>query len=174
MKKLLLSSIVLLLFSFSILIFQISCQKTLEAQTGGGSSSYTLPPATTSTLGGIIVGNGLSITSAGVLSVNSSSSAQLNLLIYYKVIGTTYEVWTANYDGTNQTKVNIVLPVGTEFSDHFTPKLSPDGTKVFFALRTPAAGNGADVYSCNINGTNVTKIIDKGGSGNFIFLGGAY
>ena len=34
---------------------------------------YTLPPATTSTLGGIIVGNGLSISAAGVLSVNIPS-----------------------------------------------------------------------------------------------------
>jgi hypothetical protein len=33
-----------------------------------GGNNYTLPPATTSTLGGIIVGNNLAITTSGVLS----------------------------------------------------------------------------------------------------------
>ena len=36
---------------------------------------YTLPPATTSTLGGVIVGNGLSISTGGVLSVNLPSGS---------------------------------------------------------------------------------------------------
>ncbi len=40
---------------------------TIEIPSGGGGS-YTLPPATTSSLGGIIVGTGLSITSNGTLS----------------------------------------------------------------------------------------------------------
>jgi hypothetical protein len=33
---------------------------------------------------------------------------------------------------------------------------------------------GTDLYSANGNGSNVTRIIDKGGNGNFITLGGAY
>ena len=35
MKKLFLSSIILLLFSFSIIIFEMSCKKSASAQTGG-------------------------------------------------------------------------------------------------------------------------------------------
>lgn len=37
---------------------------------GGGSSEYTLPPATTSSLGGIIVGDGLIIQGDGTLSID--------------------------------------------------------------------------------------------------------
>lgn len=67
MRKLLLGSAVLTLFAISITLFQISCQKESNAQT----TTYTLPPATTTSLGGIIVGNGLSVTPSGVLSVTA-------------------------------------------------------------------------------------------------------
>ena len=42
---------------------------------GGGSSGYTLPAATASTLGGIKVGSGLSITAEGVLSADGITPA---------------------------------------------------------------------------------------------------
>ena len=42
---------------------------------GGGGGSYTLPVATASRLGGVKVGSGLSITSAGTLSVTGGSSS---------------------------------------------------------------------------------------------------
>ena len=44
-------------------------------------AGYTLPPATTNTLGGIIVGNGLSISAAGVLSVNIPSGSGGNVVV---------------------------------------------------------------------------------------------
>lgn len=42
---------------------------------GGGGSGYTLPVATASTLGGIKVGNGLSITAEGVLTADGITPA---------------------------------------------------------------------------------------------------
>ncbi|MBQ3479077.1 MAG: hypothetical protein IJH25_13010 [Clostridia bacterium] len=42
---------------------------------GGGGGSYTLPPATASTLGGVKVGTGLSVTAEGVLSADSITPA---------------------------------------------------------------------------------------------------
>jgi hypothetical protein len=71
-------SVALTLFSISIVIFQMSCKKDATAQTGG--TSYTLPTATTSTLGGVIVGSGLSVTSNGILSANATTGGltQLN------------------------------------------------------------------------------------------------
>lgn len=42
---------------------------------GGGGSGYTLPAATVSTLGGIKVGSGLSITAEGVLSADGITPA---------------------------------------------------------------------------------------------------
>ena len=38
----------------------------------GGSSGYTLPPATADTLGGVMIGNNISVTADGVISVNLS------------------------------------------------------------------------------------------------------
>jgi hypothetical protein len=171
MRKLLLGSVVLTLFAISITLFQISCQKESNAQT----TTYTLHPATRTTLGGVIVGNGLSVKPSGVLSILASGSTQLNLLVYYKSVGTTIEIWTVKYDGTTQTRINLTLPANTEFSDDVPPQLSPDGAKVFFTLQSTVVGqSGTDLYSANINGSGVTKIIDKGGNGNYITLGGVY
>ena len=102
-KKLFLGSIALTTFALSIILFQVSCQKDVVAQ---NTTNYTLPPATTTTLGGVIVGNGLSVTSNGTLSVNASGgTTQQNKLLFVKsfVVGTTEtsEIWTVNYDGTN-------------------------------------------------------------------------
>ena len=41
----------------------------------GGGSSYTLPPATASTLGGVKTGSGLSVTAEGVLSADGVTPA---------------------------------------------------------------------------------------------------
>lgn len=49
---------------------------------GGGGSSYTLPVASESTLGGIKVGDGLSITDDGTLSSSSVGSS----IIYFSVV----------------------------------------------------------------------------------------
>lgn len=173
MKKIFLSSIALIAFSAAIMIFQISCTKTVDAQT----PPYTLPPATTTALGGIIVGDGLSVTGNGTLSVNATTgSTQLNKLVFTKEIsGVGQEIWTVNYDGTNATKVNIKLPSGVIFDLNLTAAMSPDGKKIFFTAGF-AGSKGyvdeGDVYSCNADGSNVTKIVDKGG--NLIKLMGAY
>ena len=47
----------------------------LDGGGGGGGNGYTLPAATTSTLGGIKVGSGLSITAEGVLSADGITPA---------------------------------------------------------------------------------------------------
>ncbi|MCS3799076.1 TolB family protein [Niastella sp. OAS944] len=175
MKKLLLSSIVLTVFSASIVLFQLSCKKTAEAQTG---TSYSLPPATTTNLGGIIVGNGLSVTSNGTLSVNSTTGGiyQLNKIVFAKLLtgGGATEIWTMNYDGTNQTKANITMPAGQHITDEY-PKLSPDGTKiVFIGGTTGSNGNDDDIYISNIDGSGVTKIYDMPVGTGHTLLGGAY
>jgi len=169
MRKLFLGSIALTTFSLAIIIFQMSCQKTAEAQ----STLYVLPPATTTSLGGVVVGSGLSVTANGVLSVIASQAGltQLNKIIYKKIIGSTAEIWTSNYDGSNNAKVNISLPSGVIFSDDMQPVLSPNGQKIFFTAGTTWNG---DIYSCNVDGSSVIKIVDRGNASNNIILGGAY
>ncbi|SDD51750.1 hypothetical protein SAMN04488024_106101 [Pedobacter soli] len=160
-------SIALATLSLSILLFQISCKKEVNAQNTG---SYVLPAATTSTLGGVIVGSGLSISPNGTLTANAST-AQLNKLVYSKITfdsGGTYkgaEIWTANYDGTAQTKINVALPSGIVFSENPSPKLSPNGTKVFFTAGPASTYNPTmttieSLYSCNIDGSGAVKIIE--------------
>lgn len=165
MRKLLLGSAVLTFFAIAITLFQISCQKESNAQT----TTYTLPPATTTTLGGVIVGNGLSVTPSGVLSVTPTATSVLNLIVYYKEVSVNvFEVWTAKYDGTTQTKINISLPANTEFHDDTPPQLSPDGTKVFYTLIQTVSPFTQSLYTANINGTGSVKILDN------VILGGVY
>lgn len=45
---------------------------------GGGGGSYTLPPATASTLGGVKVGSGLSVTSDGTLSTSGGGGGSFD------------------------------------------------------------------------------------------------
>jgi hypothetical protein len=171
MKKLLMSAIVLSSFAIALTLFQISCQKEATAQTG---ANYVLTPATTTTLGGVIVGSGLSVTNVGVLSVASGSGgAQLGKVIYKKWLSSTnQELWICNYDGTGATKVNLVLPSGVGMGES-APQLSPNGQKIFF---TAGSGYGAtlthpDLYTSNADGSNLVKIGDNGGG--FISLGSA-
>ena len=122
MRKIFLASIALTIFSISILLFQISCQKPVDAQT--------LAP-----LPG-------------------------TLILYNRTaIGGPDEIWRSNIDGSNQQKINIVLPAGLklELSDGGEIKVTPDNQKIVFKVR------GADqdfYYSCSIDGSNLTKIID--------------
>lgn len=175
MKKLLLGSAALALLAIAITIFQISCQKEVAAQT----TTYTLPPATTTTLGGIIVGGGLSVNGSGVLSLNTTSGllTQNNILLFTKRFPRTsfvYEIWKSDFNGNNQTKINISLPQGLSIEEEGrTPKLSPDGKVVFFDVLN-STGVNAYIYSCNIDGTNVKQIVDAGGGTIATQIAGAY
>lgn len=129
MKKIVLSTIVLLSFSLSILLFQISCKKEAKAES----------PVTGTTL---------------------------NILVFTKSFPSVdykWEIWTANYDGSNQKKVNLQLPSGVAL-DGLSPTLSPDGKTIFFNVLGAPKGNldGSDIYSCNIDGSNVKKVISHG------------
>jgi hypothetical protein len=124
-KKLLLGSASLTLFSIAILIFQISCKKEAQAQTN------TTPGLT-----------------------------QLNTILFEKTTtaaSPTTELWTANIDGSNVKKIPIVLPAG--LSIYNASRLSPDGKKVIFEARD-ATGMGSSLYSCAIDGSNLTKLFD--------------
>jgi len=148
MRKLFLSSIALTIFSISIIVFQLSCQKHVSAQNPNTVAS----------------------------SANNSVVQQLNKIIFKKVVenndAPSVQIWTANYDGTNAVRVKIKLPDGISFSDDMTPVISPDGQKIFFTAGTSSFN--ADLYSCSFDGSSVTKIVGKGGANNNIILGEAY
>jgi len=178
MRKLFMGSIALTVFSISIIVFQMSCQKDATAQNG---SNYILQPATTTTLGGVIIGNGLSVTSNGTLSVTTTSSGQLNKIIFTKLVDKGLsternEIWIANYDGTNQQKVNYTIPSGMSsiVGDYDQRvRISPNGQRVFFDLEE-IANQKRHIYSCNLDGSNLTKIIDGSTINGWVTMQGAY
>lgn len=94
--------------------------------------------------------------------VTAINSASKNLgLVFYSVMGDKYgEFWKANYDGSSQTKISIKsLPTNAEI-DTNSFRVSPDGKKLFFLLYT-LSNTTQSLYSCNIDGTGLAKLIDN-------------
>ncbi|MDP9080036.1 MAG: hypothetical protein M3O71_21630 [Bacteroidota bacterium] len=167
MKKILLSTIILFSFAVSIILFEISCKKTANAQ-----SSFILFPATTSKLGGVIPdGTTISVDATGKISTMSNNSLQQQNKILYGTYGSTdatNAIWTANYDGSNAEKLNITLPTGLAI-DIESLAISPDHKTIFFSVYTPALNSGGYfIYACNTDGSNTHKIIAGSANGNTI------
>ncbi|TAE37624.1 MAG: hypothetical protein EAY66_05385 [Sphingobacteriales bacterium] len=144
MKKILLSSIILFLFSVSIVLFQISCKKEAVAEvvvSGTGGSN----------LGLILFKKIIKI------SVDVSET----------------ELWTSSYDGTNRKKIPVVtpndIPAGTYLD---LAQLSPDGKTVFITYSKYQVGSF--IYSCALDGSNLKKIIGSDKLGEFSLLQGVY
>jgi len=121
MKKLLMASLILLVFALSILVIQTSCSKS-NAQ------------------------------------INSSTS-QVGKIVFFKGQGSFSTIWTANYDGTNQVQIPIVLPPNVVLDTDASSKslsISPDGQKIFFTAKdiTVSTAQIVSIYSCDINGSN--------------------
>jgi hypothetical protein len=117
----------------------------------------------------------------GTVSSGSGGSGLtlLGKIIYVKNISgsSPSEIWTANYDGTGQVKINITLPTGIVFGDALQVSMSPNGQKIFFNAGPPFQSGAissvdTDIYTCNIDGTNVVKIIDRGN--RTIYIQGVY
>lgn len=107
----------------------------------GADSGYTLPPATTSTLGGVIVGNNLTVDGNGKVSASIPTVNNATLTIQKN--GTTVETFTAN-SSSNKT-ANITVP--TTASD--VNALSDRSSMTFYGTCSTAAGTAAKVVTCN-------------------------
>ncbi|OQP64764.1 hypothetical protein A3860_18575 [Niastella vici] len=108
-------------------------------------------------------------------AIAQTNSMQLNKIVYLSKHGTGTEIWIANYDGSNKTRVNYSLPTGLIVDYVYGAKMSPDGKKLFFSASIDGFGETADgIYSCNVDGSNVTKIITAINSTDSLHIGGAY
>lgn len=152
MKNFFKGSLILAFFSISIAVFNLSCNKEASAQ---NNTTSPLPAATTSTLGGVIVGQGLSVTSNGTISTQSAG-----VLVFAKGSDKNNEFWTSNYDGTNQVKITISSIAATGEILKADIKLSPDGKKFFF-VGFIASGQPDVLFSCNRDGSGLTKLVDN-------------
>lgn len=104
--------------------------------------------------------------------------SQLNKIIYAKANSNSqFEIWTSNYDGSNQVKVDFTIPIDyvldatrSEF------RLSPDGKAAFIKLKQSSNGIYS-IFSCKVDGSNLTKIVSGNGNSfpnQYVYLGGAY
>jgi Tol biopolymer transport system component len=113
--------------------------------------------------------------SCSKVAVAQTNSTQLNKIVYLSKHGNGSEIWIANYDGTNKTKVTYSLPAGLIIDFVYGVRMSPDGKNVFFSASADGFGQTADgIYSCNVDGSNVTKIITATNSTDSLHIGGAY
>ena len=90
---------------------------------------------------------------------NSSS-----VIVFNKFVNGQYQIWKADGNGNNQTYVPITLPPGYVFTFGYeggTLRLSPDRSTIYFTASTPTYSESTtSIFSCTINGANVTRLID--------------
>jgi len=159
-----------LAFSIAMLLFQMSCKKEAIAV----QTLNTGKTATTTTLGSVMV-DGTSITvdeNGRISTLATTTPVQQNKIIYtknlpIKAVPGQYqgEIWSANYDGSNKKKINIVLPAGLYIS--YTPfiKLSPDQKTIFFrVVDTKFSKSRTGFYSSKIDGTGAKLVIPEDGA----------
>ena len=132
MKNILLGSLAFFLFSISVSILQTSCDKDADAEPN-----------------------------------NINEVNQLNKIVFQRRIKlqnppyNDEQIWMANYDGTGETKINIDLPAGyAKGSIHDNVSISPDGKKMFF-IGYNSSSHESFIFSCNIDGSNVVKLISR-------------
>jgi hypothetical protein len=117
--------------------------------------------ATTSILGGVKPdGTTITVDASGKISAISDVNSA-DIIVYSKLVGNYTEIWKVRTDGSNNQKINIVLPANTELNvnDGGAFKLNRSATKLIFQAKTTCAITGS-LYSCNLDGTSVTKVVD--------------
>ena len=132
-----------------------------------GANLFTLSNPSAETFPKFNANNTVSVLSASdfrtAIGVSSQSTPKNLGVLFYNLQNDKYgELWKVNYDGTNQTKIVIkLLPANSEIANNsFT--ISPDGTKLFFLLYSTIS-TIQSIYSCNIDGTGLIKLVDNVG-----------
>lgn len=179
MKKFLLGTTVLIAICILAMFVQISCHPSVAQPSF--SNPYVLPPATTSRLGGVIPdGTTITVDANGRIS---SAGLKTGVKQSNKILFTRFErrtnkfdgIYTADYDGSNQVKINIIVP-DLPNAQLGPFQISPDGKIIIFEVRNAidVVNISFSIYSCNIDGSNVRKIIDGGINQWQYALHGAY
>ena len=139
MKKLLLGSLALTMFSATIILFELSCKKTANAQSSTTSQITILDK---------------SLITGSVRTQTGSTKDSLGRVT--PIYSYTTVFYTVQNDGSNLTQINFTLPSGLYALP--SARLTPDGKKMIFQV-SDANGN-TSLYSCLIDGSNVKKVLD--------------
>lgn len=97
---------------------------------------------------------------------NSNTVSSTGLIFYTKRYPSPDGIWKANIDGTNQQQIIINLPSGFTLSvnnDGGQIILTSDKQKIIFKGENSLT-NTVSLFSCNVDGTNVLKLIDNVGT----------
>lgn len=118
---------------------------------------------------------------------NVTNAAPLGKIVYTKRVGLEFQIWTCNYDGTNQAQIPIALPANVSLNyyianmtslgaDFSHVRLSPDGQKVFFGTVTDPNLDTKhfSIYSCDLSGNNLTEIAVQPVGEDPLVIGGVY
>lgn len=178
MVKILLGTACVLLLAACLLVIQIGFRKDPAAGT-----NVTIPTASARSLGGVIIGEGLSVSKAGLISVSGSVS-QLSKVLLTKTWKNndksyTNEIWLVNYDGSVPTRIPISLPSGlyigssTGAAGNTKAFLSPDGKTVFFNV-SDSKGLTQGIYASNTDGSGIRQLITTSGNDSTLNLNAAY
>ncbi len=152
MKILLQGSIALTTFAISIMLFQMGCKKDAIAQ----NSTYNLPVASSSTLGGIMIGPGLTIDNTGRLSCPHD-----DVILYFKTTSPKYEWWVCDKNGGNQRMVNF--PSTITVTNVGVSLLSDKKSVVFSGAASTIPLGISNLYTMNIDGSNLNMIVANSG-----------
>ena len=117
-------------------------------------------PNTDGTSGQVLATNGSGIVgwTTPATSSNSNSTDLTGIIVFEKNTINGNEIWKSNFDGTSQSKINIVgLPTNYEIAGG-SQRISADGKILYFLLYTPTGGQ--HIYKCNIDGSGLTKIVN--------------
>ena len=134
---------------------------------GGGEGSYTLPIASDSVLGGVKVGNGLSIENDGKLNVNAVVSSEVQYSTVEKRIGTWVDgaalfektiIGTIQLDGKNEgalgSKSELLPNANVKFIDS---SMTTDTLTITDSLATTYIDNAENNIYIKQNATVQTK-----------------
>lgn len=94
-------------------------------------------------------------------NTNTTTTQPLGILVFSKSGDKSNEFWIAKFDGTNQIKISISGLPSTAELEKESIKISPDGKKFFFTLNLNPVNSQDAIYSCNVDGTGLTKLIDN-------------
>ena len=138
-------------------------------------STYVLPPATTTTLGGIIVGSNLSVTSDGTLSIADASTSTKGVI----EIATDEEAATGTSTSLAVTPKQLATKIGlTDLSSSATGLTYTNTTGVFsltsgYEIPQTATLNTFLVGSDVKVDSSITKTADSSGNGFTLSVGNA-